>query len=144
MLLTSQIHQNVQSTTDTVKLLQGYLSVWDPVDRSPVGSSVPGILQAILEWVAISFFKDLPNPGTEPTSVLSPVMAGGFFTTSATWEAHAICQVQVTCIYSFRFTEYVVKRKRSQVGLMVTVCLQAYRHKSHTCTHTHTLFECYQ
>ena len=28
----------------------------DPIDGSPLGSSVPGILQArILEWVAISF-----------------------------------------------------------------------------------------
>ena len=30
---------------------------------------------------------DLPNPGIEPTSLLSPALAGGFFTTSATWEA---------------------------------------------------------
>ena len=29
---------------------------------------------------------DLPNPGMEPTSLLSPALAGGFFTTSATWE----------------------------------------------------------
>ena len=29
---------------------------WQPMDCSPLGSSVPGILQArILEWVAISF-----------------------------------------------------------------------------------------
>ena len=30
---------------------------------------------------------DLPDPGIEPTSLLSPALAGGFFTTSATWEA---------------------------------------------------------
>ena len=30
---------------------------------------------------------DLPNPGTEPASLMSPVLAGGFFTTSITWEA---------------------------------------------------------
>ena len=30
---------------------------------------------------------DLPNPETEPTSLTSPVLAGSFFTTSATWEA---------------------------------------------------------
>ena len=30
---------------------------------------------------------DLPNPGIEPTSLMSPVLAGEFFTTSATWEA---------------------------------------------------------
>ena len=28
---------------------------------------------------------DLPDPGTEPTSLTSPALAGGIFTTSATW-----------------------------------------------------------
>ena len=38
------------------KSLQSYLILCDPIDSSPPGSSVPGILQArILEWVAISF-----------------------------------------------------------------------------------------
>ena len=31
--------------------------------------------------------KDLPDPGIEPTSLISPALAGGFFTTSATQEA---------------------------------------------------------
>ena len=30
---------------------------------------------------------DLPNPGIEPMSLMSPALAGEFFTTSATWEA---------------------------------------------------------
>ena len=30
---------------------------------------------------------DLPKPGIKPASLLSPEFAGGFFTTSATWEA---------------------------------------------------------
>ena len=30
---------------------------------------------------------DLPNPGIEPVSLTFPALAGGFFTTSATWEA---------------------------------------------------------
>ena len=29
---------------------------------------------------------DLPDPGTEPSSLMSPALASGFFTTSATWE----------------------------------------------------------
>ena len=38
------------------KSLQSCPALWDPIDGSPLGSSVPGILQArILEWVAISF-----------------------------------------------------------------------------------------
>ena len=30
---------------------------------------------------------DLPDPEIEPISLMSPALAGGFFTTSATWEA---------------------------------------------------------
>ena len=30
---------------------------------------------------------DLPESGTEPVSLVSPALAGKFFTTSATWEA---------------------------------------------------------
>ena len=36
--------------------LQSCLTLCNPIDGSPAGSSAPGILQArILEWVAISF-----------------------------------------------------------------------------------------
>ena len=39
----------------SAKLLQSCPTLCDPIDGSPLGSSVPGILQArILEWVAIS------------------------------------------------------------------------------------------
>ena len=30
---------------------------------------------------------DLPDPGIKPSSLMSPELAGGFFTTSTTWEA---------------------------------------------------------
>ena len=30
---------------------------------------------------------DLPDPGSEPASLVSPTLAGGFFKTGATWEA---------------------------------------------------------
>ena len=30
---------------------------------------------------------DLPDPGLEPTSLMSPALAGMFFSTSVTWEA---------------------------------------------------------
>ena len=40
------------------KSLQSYPTLCDPIDGSPPGSPVPGILQArTLEWVAISFSK---------------------------------------------------------------------------------------
>ena len=54
-----------------VKVLaaQSCPTLWDPVDRSPPGSSVHGILQArILEWVAIPSPGDLPDSEIEPRS----------------------------------------------------------------------------
>ena len=53
----------------------------DPMHYSSPGSSVHGICQArILEWVAISFSRDLPVPGIELTSLASPTLADRFFT----------------------------------------------------------------
>ena len=44
---------------------------------------------------------DLPDPGFEPTSLMSPALTRGFFTTSATWEAlvhtHTIWQNSELC-----------------------------------------------
>ena len=44
---------------------------------------------------------DLSDPGTEATSLMSPVLAGGFFTTSATWEVHlCVCVCVCVCVYT--------------------------------------------
>ena len=54
----------------------------DSMDCSPSGSSVHEIFQArILKWVAISYSRGLPYPGIEPVSLVSPALAGRFFTT---------------------------------------------------------------
>ena len=51
------------------------------MDYSLPVSSVHGILQArILEWVAMSTFRDLPDPGIKPESPSSPALAGEIFT----------------------------------------------------------------
>ena len=47
---------SIYQVTATAKSLQLCPTPCDPVDGSPPGSAVPGILQArTLEWVAISF-----------------------------------------------------------------------------------------
>ena len=70
------------------EVAQSCPTLCDPMDCSPPGSSVHGMLQArILERVAISSSKgssqsrDLPNPGIQPASPAFPALAGGFFTT---------------------------------------------------------------
>ena len=48
------------------------MTLCDPMDCSPPGSAVHGIL---------------PHPGIEPTSPVSPAMAGRFFTTVPSWKS---------------------------------------------------------
>ena len=48
--------RNKTAAAAAAKSLQSYPTLCDPIDGSPLGSLVPGILQAkTLEWVAISF-----------------------------------------------------------------------------------------
>ena len=52
-----------------MKVSQSCPRLCNPMDCSPPGSSVHGILQArILEWVAIASTGELPNPGITPGS----------------------------------------------------------------------------
>ena len=45
--------------------------------------SICVILQArILEWVAISYSRGLPDPEIEPASLVFSALVGGFFTTA--------------------------------------------------------------
>ena len=49
------------------EVAQSCPALCDPIDCSVPGFSVHGIFQAIvLEWIAISFSRDLPNSGLEP------------------------------------------------------------------------------
>ena len=79
------------------KLLQLCLTLCDPMDSSPPGSSVHGILQArILEWVAMPSSRGSSRPRDRTcVSYISCIGRRVFFcfvlfcflTTSTTWEA---------------------------------------------------------
>ena len=56
---------------------------------------------------------DLPNPGIEPTSLRSPALEGGFFTTSTTWYIHMYWLVQGYVWATNTFTFMYVYRKES-------------------------------
>ena len=69
---------NLKRVCVCVLVTQLCLTLCDPMDRSPPGSSVHGILQArILEWVAIPFSKRSSRP-RDQTQV--SCTAGRFFT----------------------------------------------------------------
>ena len=56
--------EHIPSHVAAAKSLQLYLTLFDPIDSSPPGSSVHGIFQArVLEWVAIAF-SDREEHGT--------------------------------------------------------------------------------
>ena len=67
------------------KSLQSCLTLFNPVDCSPPGSSVQGIPQARY-WSVLPCppSGDLPDTGIEPVSLMPPERAGGFLTSSVT------------------------------------------------------------
>ena len=88
--------------------------LWPPMDCSPPGSSVHGILQArIVEWVAYPFSRASSQP-KDWTQVFC--IAGGFFTSWATREAH-----------SLGFLKFILFNQR-------IIALQYYVGFSHTST----------
>ena len=77
---------NMLSATAAAKSLQSCLTLCDPIDGSPPGSSAPGILQAkILEWVVYPFSMDVPHPKNQNRV---SCIAGRFFTNRAIREAY--------------------------------------------------------
>ena len=64
-----------RATFSAAKSLQSCPTLCDPIDGSPPGSTIPGIIQArTLEWVAISFSKDFLYTTVKPNlSKVTPI-----------------------------------------------------------------------
>ena len=67
------------------KLLQSCLTLWTVARQVPL--SMGFSRQEYWNGLLCPSAGDLPDPGIEPVSLMSPSLAGRFFTTSATWEA---------------------------------------------------------
>ena len=81
---------DVQGRCIGAKFLQSHLTSCDAIDCGPSGSSCPwdspgkntGVgCHALLQGI-------FPTQGVESASLMSPALAGGFYTISTTWEAH--------------------------------------------------------
>ena len=100
----------------------------NPKDCSPPGSSVHGIPQArLLEWVAIPLSRGSSQPRDRTTSLMSPALAEGFFTTSTTWEE--IC--------NFYFSSTPMWREGGQISTnleerLLPACWAAKKHQIFT------------
>ena len=87
------------------KSLQPCPTLCNPMDCSPKGSSVHGILQARkLEWVVVPFSRGSSWPGIEPTCLMFPAFVGGFFTTRASWQ-----------VQWYRLTDFQGRNKEEDV-----------------------------
>ena len=97
-----------------VKLLvpPSRLTLCDPVDCNPTGSSVHGILQArILEWVAIPFSRGSSQPRNQ-TQVFC--ITGRYFTIWATREAHQYVIPIIIIISSDKNIDWKRERERER------------------------------
>ena len=98
------------------------LTLCDPMDCSLPGSLSMGLSRQEY-WTGLPCPPpgDLPDPGIEPVSPVSPTLAGGFFTTSATWKAPNTHDIHI-------MRASVWHRAQHTVGLQLRGCL------SHTLT----------
>ena len=78
----------MRRTHACAKLLQSCPTLCNPMDCSPLGSSVHGTLQArILEWVAIPSSRGSSPPRDQTRVSYLPCVGRQVFTTSTTWDA---------------------------------------------------------
>ena len=77
-----------QRHTRTCLLYQFIVTPWTIAHQAPL--SIEFSRQGY--WSGLSFPSpgDLPNPGIEPLSLLSPALADGFFTNCPSWEAPCV------------------------------------------------------
>ena len=66
--------------------VQLFTILWTVVCQAPL--SMEFSRQEYWSGLPFPFPGDLPELGIELTSLVSPALAGGFFTTSTTWETH--------------------------------------------------------
>ena len=80
------------------KLLQLYLTLCNPMDYNLQAPLFMGFSrQEYWRGLPCPSPGDLPNPGVEPMCLMSPALAGRFFTTSATWEI-SNCVIQANTV----------------------------------------------
>ena len=75
--------------------------------------------------------RDLPDPGIEPTSLMSPALAGMFFTTSATWEDRQHLYLNHSLLWSYFFMQRILSAQLlSGVWIFATLCKKIIVHQA--------------
>ena len=105
------------------KSLQSCPTLCDPMDYSPPGSSVHGILQPrILEWVAMPSSRGSSCPGIEPASVVSCIGRQVLY-----HECHlgGVCVCARACASPGKLLCVCVCARAKPVCMHVCVCVQS-------------------
>ena len=82
MPLSNNLHLCVLSCLSRVQL---FATQWTVAHQTPLSIGFPK--QEYWSGLPCPPPGDLPDPGMEPESLISPALAAGFFSTSTTWEA---------------------------------------------------------
>ena len=134
------------------KSLQSCLPLCYPMDHSQPGSSVMGFFKQ-------EYWSGLPCPppgtpdtGIKPGSPTNPALAGKFFTTSITWEAHACIHIQTIIridlwrwvgkqerrfvpflfyllCFTMSYINFIIKRSEKKVSIAILVSDNKNTHK---------------
>ena len=67
----------------TLSHIQLFATLWTTAHQAPLSMGFPR--QEYWSGLPLPTLGDLPSPGIEPESLMSPTLADGFFTTSATY-----------------------------------------------------------
>ena len=131
---------------------QTCLTVYDTIDWSPPGSSVHGFSrQEYWSGLPCPPPADLPDTEIIPASLMFPVLAGGFFTSSITWEAPF--KPLYMCENFIQYKNVYIQEKNSPfLPLASIVCLRGKGHvlvsdypsRFSPFVHTYKLFLFYQ
>ena len=85
MLYTQNLYNVVnQCCVQLLSRVQLFLAPGTVAQQAPLSMNFQA---RILEWVPFPTAGDHPKPGIESASLVSPALAGRFFTNSTAWEA---------------------------------------------------------
>ena len=91
--------------------VQLFVTLWTVAGQAPL--SIGFARQEYWNGFPCSSPGGLPHPGIKPASLTSPALAGEFFTTSTTWEAHIYTQGSNLDLQHCRQILYHLSHQRS-------------------------------
>ena len=84
--------------------VQLFATPWTAAHQAPLSMGVSR--QEYWSGLPCPPLGDLPNPGIEPASLMSPALAGRFFTTSTSREAHSTTVVTIETLSQAKLSYY--------------------------------------